>query len=54
MFIDKRNDVIALIIGSDDQAILADGDKIKITGAKLSGSDDDLKLLCRTAKIQKL
>ena len=54
MFIDKRNDVFPLIIDSDDQAILADGDKIKITGAKLSGSDDDLKLLCRTAKIQKL
>ena len=54
MFIDKRNYVIPLIIGSDDQAILADGDKVKITGAKLSGSDDDLKLLCRTAKIQKL
>ena len=33
---------------------LANGDKVKITGAKLSGSDDDLKLLCRTAKIQKL
>lgn len=54
MFIDKRNKVTPLIIDSDDQAILADGDKIKITGAKLSDLDGDMKLLCRTAKIQKL